>query len=134
MIFQHYAAYAVTAKSTSGFGAYLGSYLRKKGENRAIHEDIGKLVDQMKAVTQATKEIEAKISDDVWARQRRWELRRDILLQTMDEIANMQGPLAGVAAAAMSLEDATDEGRKQTALQRMQTASDALGVAMPNIF
>jgi hypothetical protein len=46
----------------------------------------------MKAVTQATKEIEAKISDDVWARQRRWELRRDILLQTMDEITNMQGP------------------------------------------
>ena len=131
---QHYATYAVTTFVTAGCGAFLGSYLRKKGENKAIHEDIGKLVDQMKAVTQATKEIEAKISDDVWARQRRWELRRDILLQTMDEIANMQGPLAGVAAAAMSLEDATDEGRKQTAPQRMQAASDALGVAMPNIF
>jgi hypothetical protein len=34
----------------------------------------------------------------------------------------------------MSLEDAADEGRKQTALQRMQIASDALGAAMPNIF
>jgi hypothetical protein len=36
-------------------GAYLGSYLKKKGENLATKEDIAEL-------TRATKEIEAKIS------------------------------------------------------------------------
>ncbi|MGO9272316.1 MAG: hypothetical protein ACLQOO_19160 [Terriglobia bacterium] len=43
-------------------GAYLGSYLKKKGENLATHEDIDKLVKQVSAVTAATRQIEAKIT------------------------------------------------------------------------
>jgi hypothetical protein len=112
----HYAAYAVTTFVTAGCGAYLGSYLKKKGENFATHEDIGKLVEQMKAVTHATKEIEAKISDDVWARQRRWELRRDIMLQAMDELTNMQGAMAALTAGAMARERATHDTRTSSAL------------------
>ena len=70
-------------------GGFLKSYVSKKGENLATHEDIQKLVDQMAAVTKATKEIEAKISDDVWARQRRWELKREIALEAMKTIADL---------------------------------------------
>jgi hypothetical protein len=43
-------------------GAYLGSYLKKKGENLATHEDVEKPVQQVSAVTAATKQIEAKIT------------------------------------------------------------------------
>ncbi|MGD0291317.1 MAG: hypothetical protein ABSC63_16915 [Candidatus Binataceae bacterium] len=43
-------------------GAFFGSYLKKKGENLATHEDIDKLVTQVSAVTVATKQIEAKIT------------------------------------------------------------------------
>lgn len=46
---------------TAGVGAYLGSYLKKKGENLATHEDVDKLVEQVSAVTVATKQIEARI-------------------------------------------------------------------------
>ena len=60
-------------------GYYFSGYLKKKGENLATHEDIDKLVAQMAAVTQATKVIEAKISSDVWDRQKRWEMKRDVL-------------------------------------------------------
>jgi len=60
---------------------YLSGYTKKKGENQAIHEDINKVVDQVRAVTSATKEIEAKISKEVWDRQRRWELKRDVLFE-----------------------------------------------------
>ena len=60
-------------------GSFLGGYLKKKGENFATHEDIEKLVEQVQAVTKATKEIEAKISSDVWDRQKRWEMKRDVL-------------------------------------------------------
>lgn len=70
-------------------GAYLGSYLKKKGENLATREDIEGLVEQVSAVTKATKEIEAKISSDVWDRQKQWELKRDLLLDAvkrMDEL------------------------------------------------
>lgn len=63
----------------AGVGSFLGAYLKKKGENLATHEDINKLVEQVSAVTQATKEIESKISDEVWGRQRQWEMKRDAL-------------------------------------------------------
>jgi len=55
--------------------------MRRKGENLATHEDIERLVDQVKAVTQATKEIETKISGELWNRQKRWELRREVLFE-----------------------------------------------------
>jgi hypothetical protein len=51
-------------------------YLKKKGENLATHEDIGKLIDQVRAVTITTKEIEASISDRSWNRQKHWEMKR----------------------------------------------------------
>jgi hypothetical protein len=57
----------------SGGGAYFGAYLKKKGENLATHEDINKVLVQVRATTQATKEIEAKISSEVWDRQKLWE-------------------------------------------------------------
>ncbi len=62
-------------------GGYLKGYMQRKGENLATHEDIEKLVDQMKAVTQATKEIETKISGELWDRQKQWELKREVLFE-----------------------------------------------------
>lgn len=50
------------------FVGFFSAYMAKKGENLATHEDIEKLVDQVRAVTTATKEIEAKISNDMWIR------------------------------------------------------------------
>jgi hypothetical protein len=76
---------------------YLAGYLKKKAENRAIHEDIDKLVEQMKAVTQATKEIEAKISSDVWDRQKRWEMKREVLFSAVTRIAEMDDALLSFA-------------------------------------
>jgi hypothetical protein len=67
-------------------GSYLGAYFKKKGENFATHEDIDKLVEQVSAVTKTTKEIEAKISDEAWDRQRKWELKRDVLLDAMKKL------------------------------------------------
>ena len=34
---------------SSGVGAYVGAYLKRKGENPATHEDIDKLLDQVAA-------------------------------------------------------------------------------------
>lgn len=75
---------------TAGAGAYLGSYLKKKGENLATHEDINKLITQVTAVTQATKEIEGKISHDFWEREKTWEVKREALFEAMKELANVE--------------------------------------------
>ena len=77
----------------SGAAAYLGSYLHKKGENLATHEDINKLVDQVSAVTTATKQIEAKISGDLWDRQKQWELKRDILFDAVKRLNDVDSKL-----------------------------------------
>jgi hypothetical protein len=65
----------------------LTAYLKKKGENLATHEDIALLVEQVRAVTTATKEIEAKISTEVWDRQKRWEMKRDLLFEATRRLA-----------------------------------------------
>lgn len=70
-----------------------GRIFEEKGENQAIHEDIGKLVDQVRAVTQTTKEIESKISSDVWTRQKQWEMKRDVLFETAKRIVELDNLL-----------------------------------------
>jgi hypothetical protein len=85
----------ILATLVSAFvGSYLASYLSQKGENRATHEDIDKLVDQVKAVTQATKQIETKLSSDLWDRQKRWELKREVLFEATKKLAEVEDALS----------------------------------------
>jgi hypothetical protein len=81
------------------FLGYLASYMKKKGENLATHEDIDKLVDQMKAVTQATKEIEAKISGEVWDKQKQWEMKREVVFEAIKRLAQADEALLGHSSA-----------------------------------
>jgi hypothetical protein len=77
-------------------GAYLGAYLRKKGENLATHEDIEKLNDQVRVVTTTAKEIEAKISDELWNRQKLWELKREVLFEAARSLAAIDEAIIGL--------------------------------------
>jgi len=72
------------------FQSYLPAYAKEKGKNLATHEDIQKLVEQVKAVTQATKKIEADISTGVWDRQKRWELQRDVLFEVGRKLIGLE--------------------------------------------
>ena len=83
-----------------GLAGYLTGYAKKKGENLATKEDMNDVLEQVSAVTATTKRIEAEISNDVWDRQKRWELKRDTLLQaarrmadTQDSILKLEGVL-----------------------------------------
>jgi hypothetical protein len=83
----------------AGAGGFFGSYLKMKGENLATHEDINKLVDQVSAVTTATKNIEATISSEVWDKQKRWELKRDTLFEVTKRIAAVKDALFNMSVA-----------------------------------
>jgi len=65
-----------------GAGIYLSSYLKKKAEGLATKEDFADLKEQTAELTRTTKKIEAEINEDLWGRQKRWELRRDLLFET----------------------------------------------------
>jgi hypothetical protein len=69
------------------FKPFLGSYSAKKGENLATKEDIAQL-------TKITEGIKAKISDEVWDRQRQWEVRRDAVINTIRDISSLRDALA----------------------------------------
>ena len=58
------------------FKPFIGSYAAKKGENLATKEDIAQL-------TKIAEGIKAKISDEVWDRQRQWEMRRDAVIEAI---------------------------------------------------
>jgi hypothetical protein len=79
-------ALGLTTLVSAFVGSYLAGYLKKKGENLATHEDIDKLVDQVRAVTTATKEIEERIESSVWSKQRHWEMRRDALFASVQAL------------------------------------------------
>lgn len=102
--------WVILALSTLGsaFGAYLASYLKQKGKNLATHEDIGKLVDQVSAVTRTTKEIEEKISDEYWNRQKRWELKRDLLIEMLKKTATLQDALQKLHAVRLTSKESGD--------------------------
>ena len=102
---------AMALVALAGFiGSYLGAYFKKKGENLATREDIDILVDQVRAVTTATKQIEAKISGDVWDRQKRWELKRDLLFDAARTIAPAQTALVRLSVVYQSDKDSKAKG------------------------
>ncbi len=66
-----------------GAGAYFGAFLKKRGEIKAIKKDL----DQ---ITKIQEEIKSEISKTRWLDQRRWDLRRDVywnLLEQLGELA-----------------------------------------------
>jgi len=89
-------------------GSFLGAYLKKKGENLATHEDVDKLVEQMKAITQATKTIESNISDRSWDRQRHWELKRDAVFAVMQALGKADEALHSVSVVILEERKAKD--------------------------
>lgn len=93
---QTLAVWSLVTLVSAFLGSFLPSYFKKKAENLATHEDIDKLVDQVSAVTKTTKEIEAKISGDLWDRQKRWELKREVLFDAMRRLPELEDALLSV--------------------------------------
>lgn len=115
----------------AGFGGWLGSFLNgyssEKGKNLATHEDIDKLVNQVRIVTQTTKDIEAKISDQVWDRQRRWELKRDQIFKIADQASTAKDSLIFLASALRTVRDeSVDAPASESFQQRVEAFTNDL--------
>jgi Zn-dependent metalloprotease len=74
------------------FGGIFGTYLSKRGEIRAIHKELTKVVEQNKAITAATEEIKARISTSVWTRQ----VRKETAFDALKSLARLDAAVSGV--------------------------------------
>jgi hypothetical protein len=72
---------------------YFGKYIAKKAENLATHEDIQKLVDQVRE----TERVKAEIADRMWDRQRRWDAKKDLYLEIYSSLHKLHDLLIDVA-------------------------------------
>ena len=96
-------------------GSFLAGYLKKKAENLATHEDIDKLVDQVRAVTITTEEIKTQIKSDLWDSQKRWETRREVILESLRNVGRAQSILTDTIASLGRSDDAKTEDDKSAA-------------------
>jgi hypothetical protein len=104
---------------------YAGAYMQKKGENLATHEDINKLVDQVKVVTQTTKEIESKISGELWDKQKHWEMKRDVVFEMSKKMSAVDDALTSVYSTHEHYRTAAERGQMVDALVKAETLAKA---------
>jgi hypothetical protein len=67
--------------------SYFGPYLTQKAKNLATHEDIQKLIDQVRE----TERVKAEISDSMWDRQSRWTYKRDLYVKIVETMTTLIG-------------------------------------------
>jgi hypothetical protein len=79
-----------------GGGIYLSSYLKKKAEGLATKEDFKDLKEQTAELTRTTKKIEAEINNDVWNRQKRWEMKREVIFDMSKQVSAVEDALSSM--------------------------------------
>ena len=61
----------------AGIGAFLGSYLKKKGEQRALKEDFDEVLRQVQAQTKTTEEVKGDVAKELAGFTQRLERRSE---------------------------------------------------------
>jgi hypothetical protein len=67
--------YVLLSVVVAGLAAFLGAYLKVKGEDRARNEQFQSLVEQLKITTRETEEIKQLINGKAWRHQQQWTAR-----------------------------------------------------------
>jgi adenosine deaminase len=67
-----------------GVGVYLSKYLARKADILATNENFEVLLKQVKKTTEATKEIEAKVSNSAWLVQQKWQIKKDFYMEVLE--------------------------------------------------
>ena len=99
---QFWALWLLTPIS-AGLAAYMGDKLKR----RAAHEDSAQIRDELARNTQAVKEIEGKISSDLWDRQWRLNQKRDVYARLIEGLSELQFTI-GAHSALTKGKDAAD--------------------------
>jgi hypothetical protein len=75
------------ARFTSVFDAYAGERARLTAQ----FHNLDRLVEQTEKLTATTEAIKARVSDEVWDRQMRWNFKKDMYIRLMETIGQHMG-------------------------------------------
>ncbi len=79
-----------------GVGIYLAAYLKKKAQNLATREEFKELENQTAVLTRTTARIEADINGELWDRQKRWEVKREICFDAGKRVVQFENALGNL--------------------------------------
>lgn len=80
----------ILVAASAGLGTYLTSYLKKKGESKALREDFNQVLAEVKKTTVATEEIKSDISQLSWQAQQSWEIKKEFYFEATRHLHEMK--------------------------------------------
>jgi hypothetical protein len=70
-------------------GAYIGSYAKRKAEDRATQENFDSLREQLRKTTQDTEEIKTTLSRKNWLTQQQWAIREQHYMSLLRHLTKL---------------------------------------------
>jgi hypothetical protein len=80
----------ILAAGFSALGAYLGSYLKRKAEDRAAQENFESLRSQLQQTTRDTEEIKTSLSRKNWFTQQQWAVREQHYMSLLSHLTKLR--------------------------------------------
>ena len=71
-------------------GAYFGSYIKRKAEDRATQENFDKLREQLRKTTLDTEEIKITLSRKNWLTQQQWAIREQHYMSLLAHLTKLK--------------------------------------------
>jgi hypothetical protein len=85
-----YLALVITSVIAGAIGAFLGAYLKRRGENLATKADFDSLMGQLREQTREVEAIKSEIAQAGWVHQRRWDLKRELYWQLLEMLEELK--------------------------------------------
>jgi hypothetical protein len=112
---------------------YLTSYSQKKGETRALREDIEAILDQLRRTTAAQEEIKTALSGSLWVQQGRWTLRRDMYTRLLENLSDVEELALSARNMLAELRAGTSAERHQQLVDQIVKESDEMKEALNKV-
>lgn len=88
---QHFPWWSyVLAFLLSMAGAYVGSYIKRKAEDRATQENFDRLREQLRKTTHDTEEIKTTLSRKNWLTQQQWAIREQHYMNLLANLTKLK--------------------------------------------